>query len=171
MTTGWGHLRARYLHPGEWYVGRGPQWLHTVLGSCVAMVLWHADRCVGGLCHYVLPGVSPQGRGNGNYAEDALSLLTRALRQQGCDVSDCRVGLYGGGQPAMTAGKTECQDEPGARNAQEAWRLVGCYGLIAPHQDLGGHFYRRVTMNLQSGAVRVDRYRWTGGFRSPQPQS
>lgn len=44
-----------FLQPGEWYFGEGNTRVRTTLGSCVAIVLWHPVRRIGGMCHYMLP--------------------------------------------------------------------------------------------------------------------
>ena len=43
------------LLPGQWHVGRHVAQMRTLLGSCVAVVLWHPARRLGGMCHYLLP--------------------------------------------------------------------------------------------------------------------
>lgn len=165
MTAPRDDVPVRYIHPGQWYAGRGRRWLYTVLGSCVAMVFWHGGRRVGGLCHYVLPGPSPQGSGNGHYAEDALLLLTAALRDHGCEPAECRVGVYGGGR-LIPGGSPPHYPQPGERNIADAWHLVREYGLTVAEQDLGDACYRRIRVHLQDGRVWVERYRWTGSFSS-----
>jgi len=43
------------LHPGDWWFGGGDTRARTVLGSCIAITLWHPQLRVGGMCHYMLP--------------------------------------------------------------------------------------------------------------------
>jgi len=59
--------QALMLMPGELHFGGEVQSLKTLLGSCVALTLWHPKRRIGGMCHFLLPsrqrpGVSPQAR-------------------------------------------------------------------------------------------------------------
>ena len=64
---------ALSLMPGELWSGRGAASVRTLLGSCVALTLWHPRLRVGGMCHYLLPrrqrkaGVvlSPRNAGSG----------------------------------------------------------------------------------------------------------
>lgn len=153
-------VTVRYLHPGQWYVGSGDQRVYTVLGSCVAVVLWHEHRQVGAMCHYMLPGTSTRGFRDGRYAEDALVLVAGALRRHGCDPVDCRVELYGGGyhDPAHRGGPLS---NPGARNVEQAWRLTERHGLAVAAYHLGGHLYRRVGLNLKDGQTHVLCHPWT----------
>ncbi|MFM2120003.1 MAG: hypothetical protein RL722_1471, partial [Pseudomonadota bacterium] len=44
--------------PGQLWFGPGGERapvLRTLLGSCVAVTLWHPGRQLGGMCHYLLP--------------------------------------------------------------------------------------------------------------------
>ena len=44
-----------FLQPGEFYFGDAATRIRTLLGSCVAITLWHPARMIGGMCHYMLP--------------------------------------------------------------------------------------------------------------------
>ena len=44
-----------HLQPGELIFGRGRGTIQTLLGSCVAVTLWHPQRRLSGMCHFVLP--------------------------------------------------------------------------------------------------------------------
>src|SRR5690606_5865574 len=46
------------LLPGALWFGTGDVRLHTLLGSCVAITLWHPRYRYGGMCHFMLPGRS-----------------------------------------------------------------------------------------------------------------
>lgn len=45
----------RFLNPGEIFFGGSGFRVRTLLGSCVSIVLWHPNRHLGGMCHYLLP--------------------------------------------------------------------------------------------------------------------
>ena len=75
-----------FLNPGEFHFGGGQTRIRTLLGSCVAISLWHPQRKIRGLCHYMLPsravsGVFPP---DGRYADGALSLFDAAMLRAGC---------------------------------------------------------------------------------------
>ena len=56
QTIGW-HASSSpviSLLPGELYFGQR-HLLKTLLGSCVAITLWHPQRQLGGMCHFLLP--------------------------------------------------------------------------------------------------------------------
>lgn len=152
-------ISTRFVHPGQWYVGRGQRGLKTVLGSCVTVTFWHPGQRVGAMCHYMLPGAPRDRADDARYAEGALQILVQRLRGVGCEPGECRVELHGGG--AWNTGQTIRYEEAvGARNVEEAWRLCRRYGLQVSAHDLGGHYYRTVHMNLADGTVRSARQRW-----------
>ncbi len=68
-----------FLHPGEFHFADGETHIHTLLGSCVAITLWHPYLRIGGMCHFVLPERPDKYNGknlDGRYAEDAIQLST-----------------------------------------------------------------------------------------------
>ena len=73
-----------FLHPGELYAGRRPLRIRTILGSCVAITLWHPGTLMAAMCHYVLaarlredPVPGPRDC-DGRYGTDALQFLHSA---------------------------------------------------------------------------------------------
>ncbi len=44
-----------FLQPGDVYFGDRHTRLRTILGSCVSITLWHPQRLLGGMCHFILP--------------------------------------------------------------------------------------------------------------------
>jgi hypothetical protein len=44
-----------FLQPGEFYFGDHETRIRTLLGSCVAITMWHPRLRIGGMCHYLLP--------------------------------------------------------------------------------------------------------------------
>jgi chemotaxis protein CheD len=44
-----------FLGPGDLYFGDRHTRIRTLLGSCVAITLWHPVALIGGMCHYMMP--------------------------------------------------------------------------------------------------------------------
>lgn len=140
-----------YLQPGQIWFGDAPTCVRTVLGSCVAITLWHPLRRVGGMCHYMLPG--RHGRGpelDARYADDAAELLLRAIEQRGLDARDFEAKLFGGGR--MFAGWAEGDGKAvQERNVEVARRLVSSCGWQLRGEHLGGHGHRHLLFDVDSG--------------------
>jgi chemotaxis protein CheD len=162
---------AVFLLPGEVWFGAGPGELHTLLGSCVAMTLWHSQRRMGGMCHFVVPSRAPGARGDapdGRYGEEAIGMLVERALAAGCTPVDCEVMLFGGG--CMFGGPTKeasaSGDRPAAardvlqvplRNIEQARRSALAHGLTVRAEHVGRDGHRRVWMNLDDGRVRLVR--------------
>src|SRR6266568_1228811 len=88
-----------FLQPGEFYFGDEKTRIRTLLGSCVAIVLWHPHLRIGGMCHYMLPR-RPQGPSDspmdGRYAEDAMRMFMHELELSRTVPGEYHVKLFGG---------------------------------------------------------------------------
>ena len=56
MACNAANATIKNLMPGDFVFGNSELKLKTLLGSCVAITLWHPDKKIGGMCHYMLPG-------------------------------------------------------------------------------------------------------------------
>jgi chemotaxis protein CheD len=149
------HVIEIYLQPGELWFGDRDTRIRTVLGSCVALVLWHPRRLIGGMCHYMLPAracrdeIHPDGR----YADEAFDLLARAIRGAGTRPQDYEAKLFGGGRmfhyPAASGGKGAVQVHD--RNVEAGRALATRHGFSLVAEHLGGHGHRQVILDLWSG--------------------
>ncbi len=147
------------VRPGEVRFGGAPAILSTLLGSCVAITMWHPARQQGGLCHYMLPtrpdGRRPPGSGlDGRYGDEALQLLLQAGLQAGCPPDQCEFKLFGGGRMygcrQCAAGPCDAVHE---RNVEQALELATAHGLLVVAQHLGGDGHRQLIFELDGGAV------------------
>jgi chemotaxis protein CheD len=71
-----------FLGPGDLYFGDRTVRIRTLLGSCVAVTLWHPFARIGGMCHYVVPSRRHLGKTNelsGHYADEAIDLLLKEI--------------------------------------------------------------------------------------------
>lgn len=147
----------RTLLPGQVWFGQAPERVSTLLGSCVAITLWHPVLKGGGMCHFMLPERPPtQSRAglDGRYGDEALQLLCRLAERAGCPPAECEVKLFGGGR--MFA----CETCPGGeglkvneRNVEQALALVQGHGLRLTAQHLGGEGHRQIRLDLANGDV------------------
>lgn len=163
-----------FLQPGEVYFGDRSERIRTLLGSCVAITLWHAKKQVGGMCHYMLSKRrAPRGRGDaldGRYADEALQLLLREIEHSGGDPREYQVKLFGGGnmfapvappggQPGGQPGKKQRGINVADDNVLAGRALLAQHGFIIAAEQLGGHGHRQVIFDIASGDVWVKRHR------------
>lgn len=149
-----------FLAPGEFYFGDEKTRIRTLLGSCVAVTLWHPRLRVGGMCHYMLPH-RPRAAGDqpldGRYGDEAMELFLRELRRSGTAAADYHVKLFGGGK--MFAHHDGAPRHAGIpeRNMDAGRELVVRHGFRLRAHDMGGEGHRNVILDLSSGDVWLKR--------------
>ena len=145
-----------FLQPGEVYFGDRDTRIRTLLGSCVAVVMWHPGLQVGGMCHYMLPRKSAEkGRVlDGRYADEAMELMMREIRNAGTSPGEYQVKLFGGGH-MFAAHQTLSRNHVGARNVEVARLLMKQHGFISCAEHLGGIGHRNIFFDIWSGHVWV----------------
>lgn len=153
---------ARPLLAGEWALasgGDGP--LNSLLGSCVAVALWHREAGVATACHAVLPtrrntSAPAGGWAEAHFLDEALPLMVDALRVRGLKPQDCEASLVGGASliAAFAPGRGGVP-AVGAQNASEAQRLAQSLGLRVVNQALGGTQPRQLSLDARTGALLV----------------
>ena len=147
-----------FLKPGEYYFGDSDTRIRTLLGSCVAITLWHPERRIGGMCHYMLPGRPRDAKlpFDGKYADEALQLLIAEIIRAGTELQEYEVKMFGGGN--MFPNPERCRnDHVGRKNAQAGRRLMAQHGISSKGGDLEGTGHRNIVFDMWSGEVWVKR--------------
>ncbi len=146
-----------FLQPGEVVFGGRQLRLRTLLGSCVALVLWHPQRLLGGMCHYMLPLRHGRDSGdlNGRYAADALALLFTFIRQAEARPEQFVVSVFGGGDMFPSA-RRHGGVGIGELNVHAARRLIKAHGLRCDVYHVGGQGYRSLVFDVASGSLQLN---------------
>jgi len=149
------HVIEIYLQPGELWFGDAKTRIRTILGSCVAITLWHPHQRIGGMCHYMLPSrVRKHGADlDGRYGDEAMALLIRHIHAAGSRLQDFEAKLFGGGR-MFHHGYCEGKSSAGAvhdRNIEVARAMAAHHGLPIKAEHLGGHGHRQVILDIWSG--------------------
>lgn len=144
-----------YLNPGELYFGQGQVRVATLLGSCVAITLWHPKARHGGICHFVLDS-----RGgaldslDGRYADEAVAMFLVELGLRGTRPAEYEVKVFGGANMFTNDGTDIGNLDVGARNIAAADRLLASHGFPnAKARHVGGTGHRRLLFELWNGDV------------------
>jgi len=151
------NIKEVFLCPGEFFFGEANTRIRTLLGSCVAITLWHPQRRIGGMCHYMLsdPHLIKHHRRkqlDGRYAEDAIQLFLKEIAKTKTHQNEYQVKIFGGGNmfANVTKGKLE---NIGERNVRIGRELLKNFGFNVCTEHLGGEGYRRLVFDLWSGDV------------------
>ncbi|MEY8875242.1 MAG: chemotaxis protein CheD [Leptothrix sp. (in: b-proteobacteria)] len=149
------------LMPGELYFGSQVPLVRTLLGSCVAITVWHPERCIGGMCHYLLPERRPPRQPSqpldGRYGDEAMALLVQGMHQAGTEPRDYIAHLYGGAD--TMPGAAGVKFNIGERNIELGWSLIDQLGMTLHSVDVGDDVPRTVQMAMTTGWVDMQRGR------------
>lgn len=160
MNTGNGFSQTtRFLNPGDYFFGNAAGKVKTLLGSCVAIVLWHPNRRILAVTHHLLP-MAPPGSGltlatgAGRYIDSGIACLLRDMAAAGTQSHEYRKALYGGGiispQPLT---RQAASRSVGARNVQYVLDQAEALNWTFEVVDTGGPYPRRLVVDGISGHV------------------
>lgn len=154
-----------FLRPGDWFFGGGALRVTTLLGSCVALVLWSPRLQVGAMCHCLLPerprerppdhaGPGAASRSpvanpppDGRYGHEAGQWLQARFAAVGCGLPELQVSLAGGAAQGSSS--------IGPANIAWAQQWAQHHGLRFVQQDVGGRVVRRLAFNTADGSLTV----------------
>ena len=149
-----------FLRPGETYFGHAGTSIRTILGSCVALVFWHPERRIGGMCHYMLPVRQWRvaNKLDGRYADEALDLLLRDISKRGTRSHEYQVQIFGGGDmfPGIV---TKDTGHVGRKNVEAARFLIEKHGLCRVSEHVGGIGHRHLVFDIWNGEVKLKHVR------------
>ena len=143
--------REIFLNPGETGCGFKREVFGTLLGSCVAITLWHPRRRFGSICHFVLPMPSARNESDGRYGTSAFAIMQADAARHGIRLQECTAKIFGGGKMFSTS---SVQDV-GERNIAMARQLITNAGLAIAAENVGKDGYRRLYFDVDSGDVWV----------------
>lgn len=153
------------LMPGQMYIGREADTAHTLLGSCVAVTLWHPQRLIGGMCHFLLPSRQRKAGEelDGRYGDEALDAMVAEIRRFGTEPGDYLAHLYGGADTLPEGAGVKFNI--GERNIEQGWTLIDQHGFQLQGVDVGEDVPRTVKLTLATGEVDIKR----GACRAAPP--
>lgn len=140
--------------PGGFYFGGLEDDIYTLLGSCVAVTLWHPVLKLAGMCHILLPK-----RGDAlsstRFADCAIKNFLKVTREHNTTPAEYEVGLYGGGDMFPLVSKTKFESV-GSRNVKEMERLLILEGFRIKYKDTQGQVARKLTLNRLTGSISLE---------------
>lgn len=147
------------LSPGQLFFGGGRTVVQTLLGSCVAITLWHPGRRIGGMCHYLLgsrgQAERKHGQAPGYFATDAVEYLVEQVRASGRPNSEFEAKMFGGGNMFESVQPRAHPVDVAQANVRAGRRLLEQNGFGMKSADVGGSRYRKIFFDLESGDVWV----------------
>ncbi|MFC3200712.1 chemotaxis protein CheD [Alteromonas oceani] len=150
-----------HLHAGDYCFGEANLELHTLLGSCVSVTLWHPELKIGGMCHFALPvrKDEPGDKLNPRYGSDCFGLFQRSVARYQIPLSEFEAKIFGGGNILNnTSSKAfaSVQKTPvGDKNVQVAFEFLMANNIEMKVAHVGESGYRKIIFDVASGDVWV----------------
>ena len=145
------------LQPGESCFGEAGTRIRTLLGSCIAITMWHPEHRIGGMTHCLLHGrkvVHRVGEPDCRFVDESMLWLLREAVRLETDPAKYEFKLFGGSDMFRRLGLGN-RDHVGRRNADAARLLLESLGLTITAHDVGGSVYRSLIFDIATGAVWV----------------
>lgn len=154
-----------YLYPGEYHFATEPTLIHTILGSCVSVVLFDKAHQYGAMCHAVLDTASSSGEKDSSqcfkYIDCVLDKMFSQFFYYGVSIQNLKAKVFGGAQMLLEQEKAMVSSSRvggvGVKNAQMALQLLKEYGCVVESQDLGGYQGRKIYFLSHEGDVFLKR--------------
>lgn len=147
-------LERRVISPGGFYFGGDEKLIYTLLGSCVAVTMWHPLLHLAGMCHVVLP-VRGNDESSTRYANCAVKKFIEEIEKSNTTADEYEVGVYGGGNMFPSVNK-HYEKLIGVQNFKEIERLLLETGFTIKFKDVGGEVARKLTLNRITGGIILE---------------
>ncbi|HEX2953275.1 MAG TPA: chemotaxis protein CheD [Bacillota bacterium] len=142
------------IHSGEYYVSaNSDEVITTLLGSCISVCLYDAERGIGGMNHFMLPYAKAGENLNirdPRYGNFAMELLVQDILGMGGRLDRLKAKVFGGGEMIRTEQYNVAQE-----NAEYACTYLKEKGIPILAIDIGGKNGRKIYYQLSDYQVFV----------------
>lgn len=146
------NLDTHYLYPAALIVKKSPTLVNTLLGSCVAVVLWDSITQVGGINHYMLPLWNGKGIPSPKFGNIAIEKLVSGMEQQGAQRKNIIAKVFGGGEVIEQMNQ---HFNIGQRNIEIASEKLKELDIRIVAKSVGGKLGRKIQFNTMTGEVKM----------------
>ena len=134
-------------------VGKKDDQLFTVVGSCIAIMLYDKVKQIGGMIHIML-GYSKGRKDNiCKYVDSGIPVLLEKMMKKGASRKRILGAKISGG--AILLAKKD-EHNIARENLEATHQVLRQHGIQVIACDCGGDFGRRITFDVTSGRVEVE---------------
>lgn len=137
---------------GQIVVGRAPERLKAVLGSCIGLALYHQRLKAGAMAHIVLPDSAGRAGAPGKFADTAVPRMLELLQEVGVPMPGLTAKFAGGAN--MFGGPGPLQIGDG--NVEAVTQALRSVDIRIAAQDVGGTRGRRLIFDCSNGEMTVE---------------
>jgi chemotaxis protein CheD len=139
-----------FLKPGYIYLPTEPTVVSTVLGSCVAVILWDRKRKAGGVNHFQLPTCKDAGQPTARFGDASTGMLIRMMIEDGSRKKHLEAQIFGGAYNRAISSRNV-----GEENILTARRVLARHGIRIVSEDVGGERGRKIVYDAVLNEVAV----------------
>lgn len=149
------------IYSGNYYVSNDPEVvIYTLLGSCIAVCLFDAQKGIGGMNHFMLPRQSPysyrsKGSKPGWFGSDSLDLMIDNILKMGGSLSHLNAKVFGGAQVVENLDLLNTNVPTANINFTLNYLDEKKIPIVA--KDVGGYSGRKIFYHLEDNSVMVQR--------------
>jgi chemotaxis protein CheD len=149
----------RHLRPGELLITQEPQWIITLLGSCVAVTMFSARCRVAAICHAMLPRHRERERPAAShsqrfrYLSHAIPAMVEPFARLHLPPEEVEVKVFGGGNVIDLGGDPPEDHLIGSTNIAMARELLAAARFRIKAQSVGGSRGCKILFNTHTGEV------------------
>lgn len=148
--------KIKYLKQGELAIVSNDTKVFTILGSCVAVVLWDEQSKIGGVNHFLLPNWNNKGAPDVRYGDIATTELHDKTILSGAVKRRLVAKIYGGASLLKLDG---AGFNIGQRNIEIAKQKLKELHIPIIEEKIGGTTGKKILFDPQTGYVKVDEIR------------
>ena len=137
---------------GQVAAGATPHRMKAVVGSCIALALYHPPLQKGIMAHIVLPDAAGRDGSPAKFANTAVPRMLEMLKECGVPLQNLTAKFAGGANMFGSSGPLQI----GSANAVAVAQALHKAGICIAAQDIGGKLGRRVTFDCQGGSMMVE---------------
>jgi chemotaxis protein CheD len=152
-----------HLSPGEILITRKPAVIVTVLGSCVAVTMFHRESSLSAMCHVMLAQPRPteclrdDDSSRFRYASHAVPKMVVAYRRAGVALRAIEVKIFGGANVINGSSPARDLNGIGSANVTTVRALLEQANLQLSAENTGGRHGRKIMFNTETGEVLLKR--------------
>jgi chemotaxis protein CheD len=152
-------LPTIYLKPGEVHFGAEPSRVITVLGSCVAVIMFHRHTRIGAICHAVMPSYDKSIKKRSpshdvfQYVDTSVTWMLEQFEKIGIKPKDLDVKIFGGSEIFYDSKKYKTSISVGRKNVEMALSTIHEKKLKLRAWNVGGNKGRKVIFYTDTGEV------------------
>jgi chemotaxis receptor (MCP) glutamine deamidase CheD len=156
-------LPVVYLKPADLYVAHRPAVVRTVLGSCLAITMFHPKRGIAAICHAVLPepdlqdAESMEPLNPFRYVRTVVPKMIAELLKYDISLDELEVKMFGGADVQTSVSDRGKKKPMGRLNIMMAKAMLKSNGLNVKMSDIGGITGRKIFFYTHTGEVFLKR--------------